>query len=96
MLNLALAIILASQAIDVLGPKPSNICFGGPDGRTAYVTEVEQTRLVQFRVDKPGLAWIRWPWPEVSENVDCRFNPFHISTSATGHAQAMTPQESNT
>ena len=46
--------------IDVLGKQPSNICFGGPDGRTAYVTEVEHTRLVQFRVDKPGLAWKRW------------------------------------
>jgi gluconolactonase len=46
--------------IDVLGKQPSNICFGGPDGRTAYVTEVEHTRLVKFRVDKPGLAWKRW------------------------------------
>ena len=48
------------QEIDVLGLRPSNICFGGPDGRTAYVTEVEHTRLVQFRVDRPGLAWQRW------------------------------------
>lgn len=48
------------QEIDVLGAKPSNICFGGPDGRTAYLTEVEHTRLVQFRVDRPGLAWQRW------------------------------------
>ncbi|WP_010582957.1 SMP-30/gluconolactonase/LRE family protein [Schlesneria paludicola] len=47
------------REIDVLGSMPSNICFGGPDGRTAYVTEVEHTRLVQFRVDKPGLAWKR-------------------------------------
>ena len=46
--------------IDALGAKPSNICFGGPDGRTAYVTEVEHQRLVQFRVDRPGLAWQRW------------------------------------
>ena len=48
------------REIDVLGRRPSNICFGGPDGRTAYVTEVEHTRLVQFRVDRPGLAWKRW------------------------------------
>ena len=48
------------KEIDVLGAKPSNICFGGPDGRTAYVTEVEYTRLVQFRVDRPGLSWQRW------------------------------------
>lgn len=45
--------------IDVLGRKPSNICFGGPDGRTAYVTEVEHTRIVSFRVERPGLAWSR-------------------------------------
>lgn len=46
--------------IDVLGKRPSNICFGGPDGRTAYVTEVEHQRLVSFRVERPGLAWRRW------------------------------------
>lgn len=45
------------QEIDVLGAQPSNICFGGPDGRTAYVTEVESTRVVQFRVDRPGRSW---------------------------------------
>jgi sugar lactone lactonase YvrE len=48
------------REIDVLGKQPSNICFGGPDGCTAYVTEVEHTRLVTFRVDRPGLAWQRW------------------------------------
>ena len=48
------------REIDVLGARPSNICFGGPDGRTAYVTEMEQGRLVQFRVDRPGQAWQRW------------------------------------
>jgi gluconolactonase len=48
------------REIDVLGKQPSNLCFGGPDGRTVYVTEVEHQRLVQFRVDRPGLAWKRW------------------------------------
>lgn len=42
---------------DVLGSEPSNLCFGGPDGRTLYVTEVEHQRLVQVRVDRPGLEW---------------------------------------
>jgi gluconolactonase len=46
--------------IAVLGARPSNLCFGGPDGRTVYVTEVEHCRLVQFRVDRPGLSWQRW------------------------------------
>ena len=48
------------REIDVLGKQPSNICFGGPDGRTVYVTEVEHCRLVSFRVEVPGLAWKRW------------------------------------
>jgi gluconolactonase len=48
------------QEIDVLGKRPSNLCFGGPDGRNVYVTEVEHTRLVTFRVDRPGLAWQRF------------------------------------
>ena len=48
------------QEIDVLGKNPSNICFGGADGRTAYVTEMEKGRLVTFRADRPGLAWQRW------------------------------------
>lgn len=51
------------REIDVLGSKPSNLCFGGPDGRTVFVTEVEHGRLVQFRADRPGLSWTRWPSP---------------------------------
>lgn len=47
------------REIALPGAKPSNICFGGPDGRTAYVTEVEYGRLLQFRVDRPGLEWQR-------------------------------------
>jgi gluconolactonase len=44
------------REVDVLGSKPSNLCFGGADGRTVYVTEVERRRLVRFRVDRAGLA----------------------------------------
>lgn len=47
------------REIDVLGKHPSNLCFGGADGRSVYVTEVEAKRLVQFRVDRPGLEWER-------------------------------------
>jgi sugar lactone lactonase YvrE len=46
--------------VDVLGKMPTNLCFGGPDGKTVYVTEVEHTRLVRFRVEQPGLGWKRW------------------------------------
>ena len=45
------------QEIHVLGTRPSNLCFGGPDGCTIYVTEVDGTRLVSFRVDRPGRSW---------------------------------------
>jgi sugar lactone lactonase YvrE len=48
------------REIGVLGAKPSNLCFGGPDGCTVFVTEVEQRRFVQFRVERPGLEWQRW------------------------------------
>jgi sugar lactone lactonase YvrE len=48
------------REFDVLGARPSNLCFGGPDGRTLYITEVEHQRLVQVRVDRPGLEWQRW------------------------------------
>jgi sugar lactone lactonase YvrE len=47
------------REVDVLGKYPTNLCFGGPDGRTVYVTEAEHTRLVTFRVERPGLAWQR-------------------------------------
>lgn len=47
------------QEIRLPGARPSNLCFGGPDGRTVYVTEVEHQRLLQFRVDRPGLEWQR-------------------------------------
>ncbi len=63
------------REIDVLGARPSNICFGGPDGRTAYVTEVEHTRLVAFRVDRPGLAWNRWIQSRRRQNVSRRVEP---------------------
>ena len=48
------------REIEVLGKSPSNLCFGGQDGRTVYVTEVENKQLVSFRTDKPGIAWQRW------------------------------------
>jgi sugar lactone lactonase YvrE len=48
------------REVDVLGDSPTNICFGGPDGRTTYVTEAKNRRIVQFRVDRPGTAWQRW------------------------------------
>lgn len=48
------------QTIELPGSMPSNLCFGGPDGKTVYITEVENQQLLSFRADKPGLAWKRW------------------------------------
>jgi len=45
------------REIDVLGTRPSNLCFGGPDGRTCYVTEVDHGRLVSFRTAVAGREW---------------------------------------
>jgi sugar lactone lactonase YvrE len=48
------------REIAVPGTMPSNLCFGGPDGRTVYVTEQQKGRLLSFRADRPGLEWQRW------------------------------------
>lgn len=48
------------QEVDVLGKMPTNLCFGGSDGKTVYVTEVEHRRVVAFRVDESGREWSLW------------------------------------
>lgn len=53
------------REVKLPGRRPSNICFGGADGRTAFVTEVENTQVVSFRVERPGLAWHR-PAPKAA------------------------------
>jgi len=39
------------------GTKPSNIAFGGKDGRTAYVTLQDRGNIESFRVESPGREW---------------------------------------
>jgi gluconolactonase len=45
------------REITLTGKKPSNIAFGGPDGRTAYVTLQDRGNLESFRVEAPGREW---------------------------------------
>jgi gluconolactonase len=45
------------REIRLQGSKPSNICFGGPDGRTAYVTLQDRGAIETFRVESPGREW---------------------------------------
>lgn len=42
------------KEIILIGKKPSNIAFGGKDGRTAYVTLQDQGNIETFRTDAPG------------------------------------------
>lgn len=45
------------KEITLIGKKPSNIAFGGKDGRTAYVTLQDQGNIETFRTDEPGREW---------------------------------------
>ncbi len=45
------------REIILIGKKPSNIAFGGKDGRTAYTTLQDQGNIETFRVDIPGREW---------------------------------------
>lgn len=42
------------REIATVGKKPSNLTFGGDDGKTVYVTQVEGRFIESFRVDRPG------------------------------------------
>jgi gluconolactonase len=43
--------------ISLKGKLPSNIAFGGPDGKTAYVTLQDRGNIEQFSVEAPGREW---------------------------------------
>jgi sugar lactone lactonase YvrE len=45
------------REITLTGKKPSNIAFGGKDGRTAYTTLQDEGNIETFRVDIPGREW---------------------------------------
>jgi sugar lactone lactonase YvrE len=45
------------REISLPGKMPTNLAFGGPDGRTVYVTEADRCNAVVFRADLPGRSW---------------------------------------
>lgn len=45
------------REVVLTGKKPSNIAFGGPDGKTCYVTLADRGNIETFRTDRPGRAW---------------------------------------
>ncbi len=42
------------REVSVSGKQPTNLTFGGPDGRTVFVTQKEGRFIEAFRVDRPG------------------------------------------
>ena len=53
------------REVDVLGKNPTNLCFGGADGRTCYVTEVETRPAgpVSDRSAGPRVEAVAGRWP---------------------------------
>ena len=45
------------KEVTLTGKKPTNVAFGGKDGRTVYVTLMDMGNLEMFRVDQPGREW---------------------------------------
>lgn len=45
------------REIKLIGKKPTNVAFGGKDGRTVYVTLMDMGNLERFHVDIPGREW---------------------------------------
>jgi len=45
------------KEIALTGLNPSNIAFGGGDGRTCYVTMADRRNIETFRADRPGRNW---------------------------------------
>jgi gluconolactonase len=43
--------------IQLKGKKPSNIAFGGPDGKTAYITLQDRGYIETFRIEHSGRAF---------------------------------------
>jgi sugar lactone lactonase YvrE len=43
--------------VKLKGKKPSNIAFGGSDGKTAYITLQDRGYIETFRVENPGRSF---------------------------------------
>jgi sugar lactone lactonase YvrE len=44
--------------VQLSGKNCTNVAFGGPDGRTCYVTVADQGNIECFRTDLPGRSWM--------------------------------------
>ncbi|PUA28010.1 MAG: gluconolactonase [Cellvibrio sp. 79] len=46
------------QRIKLKGQKPTNVAFGGDDGKTVYVTMQDRGAIETFRSELPGREWL--------------------------------------
>ena len=47
------------REVKLIGEKPTNIAFGGPDGKTVYVIMQDKGNVEYFRTDTAGEEWVR-------------------------------------
>jgi sugar lactone lactonase YvrE len=45
------------REIKLKGREPSNLAFGGADGKTVFVTQNDGRRIESFKVERPGREW---------------------------------------
>lgn len=45
------------REIELIGKLCTNLTFGGPDGKTCYVTVADRGNIETFRVETPGRCW---------------------------------------
>jgi gluconolactonase len=45
------------EEVQLAGKECTNIAFGGPDGRTCYVTVADHGNIECFRTESPGRSW---------------------------------------
>ena len=45
------------REVGLIGQKPTNVAFGGDDGKTVYVTLQDTRNIESFRSDIPGREW---------------------------------------
>jgi sugar lactone lactonase YvrE len=46
------------ERIKLKGQKPTNVAFGGADGKTVYVTLQERGAIETFRSERAGREWL--------------------------------------
>jgi len=78
--------------VELTGTDPTNIAFGGTDGRTCYVTMSGVGNIETFRVEQPGRSWQLYEnrrQEYISEQTD-KMNSFILSNNFPNPFNAST------